>query len=318
MTLRRTIRHTLAAAGLLLAAAQAARPATAVPPSAGADGRSVPVREAATGRTPQRSGGMQRAATGRPADERTVGIAFYDVDRLYDTLPALFYNDEEYTPRGRLRWTAERYARKIRNTAAVIDSMALPVVALRGVENERVVRDLAAACRGDYSYLHRTLNSLDGMDFALLYYGDLFYPTRDEPGRRYLYVEGELGRDTVGLALCGDAHMAQWVVRDLRAERPHVKLIVLGRSDLPDPGRWGLRDATRRAEQAGRGTVRRGGRWQMRDRILADTALTTSEGDVFARRYLVDQKSGNPLTTYSRGVYRGGYGYSLPVFIYIR
>ena len=107
-------------------------------------------------------------------------------------------------------------------------------------------------------------------------------------------------------------------MRDLRTERPHVKLIVLGRSDLPDPGRWGLRDATRRAEQAGRGTVRRGGRWQMRDRILADTALTTSEGDVFARRYLVDQKSGNPLTTYSRGVYRGGYGYSLPVFIYIR
>ena len=174
MTLRRTIRHTLAAAGLLLAAAQAARPATAVPPPAGADGRSVPVREAAAGRTPQRSGGMQRAATGRPADERTVGIAFYDVDRLYDTLPALFYDDEEYTPRGRLRWTAERYARKIRNTAAVIDSMALPVVALRGVENERVVHDLAAACRGDYSYLHRTLNTLDGLDFALLYYGDLY------------------------------------------------------------------------------------------------------------------------------------------------
>ena len=220
--------------------------------------------------------------------QRPIGIAFYDVDRIYDTVPALFYDDADYTPEGRLHWTAERYARKIRNTAAVIDSMALPLVALWGVENEQVVRDIAAACRGDYSYLHRTLNSLDGMDFALLYYGDLFYPTRDEPGRRYLYVEGELGRDTVGLALCGDARMAQWVVRDLRAERPHVKLIVLG------------------------------GRWQMRDRILADTALTTSEGDVFARRYLVDQKSGNPLTTYSRGVYRGGYGYSLPVFIYIR
>ena len=58
--------------------------------------------------------------------------------------------------------------------------MALPLVALWGVENEQVVRDIAAACRGDYSYLHRTLNSLDGMDFALLYYGDLFYPTRDD------------------------------------------------------------------------------------------------------------------------------------------
>lgn len=106
--------------------------------------------------------------------QRPVGIAFYDVDRIYDTLPALFYDDADYTPEGRLRWTSERYTRKIRNTAAVIDSMALPLVALWGVENEQVVRDIAAACEGEYSYLHRTLNSLDGMDFALLYYGDLF------------------------------------------------------------------------------------------------------------------------------------------------
>ena len=318
MTLRRTIRHTLAAAGLLLAAAQAARPATAVPPSAGADGRSVPVREAATGRTPQRSGGMQRAATGRPAAERTVGIAFYDVDRLYDTLPALFYDDEEYTPRGRLRWTAERYARKIRNTAAVIDSMALPVVALRGVENERVVRDLAAACRGDYSYLHRTLNTLDGLDFALLYYGDLFYPHYAEPGRHYLYIEGTMGRDTVGLVLSADTRMSEWVVRDLRAERPGAKLLVLGRSASLEPARYGLRDATARAARAGRGTVRSRGRWVMRDRILADTAFTVVGGDVFARRYLLDPRSGSPMATYSRRVYTGGYGYSLPVFVHIR
>ena len=58
--------------------------------------------------------------------QRPIGIAFYDVDRIYDTVPALFYDDADYTPEGRLHWTAERYARKIRNTAAVIDSMALP------------------------------------------------------------------------------------------------------------------------------------------------------------------------------------------------
>ena len=247
-----------------------------------------------------------------------MGIAFYDVDRLYDTLPALFYDDSDYTPEGRLKWTPERYARKIRNTAAVIDSMALPIVALWGVENEQVVRDLSAACRGDYTYLHRTLNSLDGLDFALLYYGDIFYPIHDESGRRYLYVEGELGRDTVGLVLCADSRMAEWVVRDLREERPHAKLIVMGRAESFNTTAFGLRDATRRAEKAGRGNVRSAKKWRMRDRILADTALKTSEGDVFARRYLVDQKTGNPLTTYSRGVYRGGYGYSLPVFVYIR
>lgn len=80
--------------------------------------------------------------------QRPIGIAFYDVDRIYDTVPALFYDDADYTPEGRLHWTAERYARKIRNTAAVIDSMALPLVALWGVENEQVVRDIAAACPG--------------------------------------------------------------------------------------------------------------------------------------------------------------------------
>ena len=157
--------------------------------------------------------------------------------------------------------------------------MRMPLVALWGVENEAVVRDIAAACEGDYSYLHRTLNSLDGMDFALLYYGDLFEPLYDEPGRRYLYIEGLLYRrgkpmrrgsgrvvrptrtDTIGLVLCSDTRMAEWVVRDLREERPGVKLLVAGRtSSLPEPSgcathwsaRHGSGGATSAAGAAGR------------------------------------------------------------------
>ncbi|MFR4672852.1 MAG: hypothetical protein ACLT75_07455 [Alistipes putredinis] len=100
------------------------------------------------------------------------------------------------------------------------------------------------------------------MDFALLYYGDLFDPHYEEPGRRYLYIEGTLrfpaprtrrttGRpvrpsrtDTVGLVLCSDTRMAEWVVRDLREERPGVKLIVLGRTASLDAAAYGLRDAS--------------------------------------------------------------------------
>lgn len=254
------------------------------------------------------------AAFGRPP----VGIAFYDVDRLYDTLPALFYNDEDYTPDGRYGWNAERYERKIRNTAAVIDSMGLEIVALWGVENEAVVRDLAKSCRGDYSYLHRTLNSLDGMDFALLYFGDRFYPVHTETGRRYLYVEGELDGRRIGLALCGDNGTARWLVKDLRAEHPGVPLVVMGRTGRGGSAGYGMTDVMLRAEKAGRGNIRRAGRWEMRDRILVDTALNHSEGEVYVRRYLVDQKNGNPLRTYDRGRYRNGYGYSLPVFVHIR
>ncbi|HJC26509.1 MAG TPA: hypothetical protein H9760_02595 [Candidatus Alistipes stercoravium] len=264
----------------------------------------------------------QRPRTGiRPqTNDRRVqtGIAFYDVDKIYDTLPALFYDDEEYTPEGRRHWDTERYRRKIRNTAAVIDSMALEIVALWGVENEAVVRDLVAACRGDYTYIHRTLNTLDGMDFALLYYGDRFFPHYVEPGRRYLYIEGTLGRDTVGLVLCAENRMAEWVVRDLREERPSARLVVLGRSATMEPARYGLHDATARAERAGRGTIHSRGRWTMRDRILVDTCLETVAADVFARRFLIDPRSGSPLATFKGRVYCGGYGYSLPVFVYIR
>ena len=166
---------------------------------------------------------VPHAAAQRPQKPRT-GFAFYDADRLYDTLPSPFYDDADFTPQGRLKWDTERYRSKIQRTAAVIDSMALPLVALYGVENERVVRDLAAACRGDYSYLHRTLNTLDGLDFALLYYGDRFFPHRTEPGDRTLYVEGTLGRDTVGLLLVRDRRMLPWIIGELREERPQVRL----------------------------------------------------------------------------------------------
>lgn len=256
------------------------------------------------------------------SSRQPVGIAFWDVDRLYDTIPALFYNDDVYTPGGRLRWSAERYARKVRLTAAAIDSMALPIVALWGVENEAVVRDIVRTCRGDYAYLHRTLNSLDGMDFALLYYGDLFFPYRVEPGRRYLCIEGALRRagdvcDTLALVLSADERMTDWVVRDLRAERPGVKIVVLGRIGRRTAAAYGLRDATARAAAAGRGNIRRRGGWSMRDRIAADTSLHITGGDVFMRRYLVDRKAGTPLATYDGKRYRGGASRSLPVFGYI-
>lgn len=267
--------------------------------------------------------------------QKPVGIAYYDLDHLYDTIPALFYNDTKYTPEGKYHWNTERYDHRIRNTAAVIDSMALPIIALCEVENEEVVRDIVRTSKGDYTYLHRTLNSLDGMDFALLYYGDMFIPDYDEPGRNYLYVEGELRMlkdqralrrsttltyryERIGLLLVRDTRMAEWVVRDLREERPGVKIVVLGRSWSVDCAKYGLQDATLRAEQAGRGNVRSRRGWMMRDRILADTALTVCDADVFARRYLLDPKNGYPYPTFEKEHYKGGYSYALPIFVYIR
>lgn len=258
-------------------------------------------------------------ATARAQRQPALGIAFYDLDGLYDTIPALFYDDSDHTPRGRLAWDSGRYRRKIAHTAAVIDSMGLPLVALYGVENEAVVRDLSAACRGDYSYLHSTMNAFDGLDFALLYYGDLFRPLDVEQGRDYLCIEGVLRSDTLALVLSCDYRMARWAVRELRHDRPGLRLLVAGRTPHRDAARLGLGDLLRRAERAGRGNVRYpNGSWHMRDRILADTAFEVCGADVYARPFLFDERGIGPLPTYRREKYLGGFGFSLPIFIYIR
>ena len=63
------------------------------------------------------------------------GVAYYDVDKLYDTIPSKFYDDGDYIPEGRRCWSGERYAAKVRNIARVVDSLSMPVVVLYGVEN---------------------------------------------------------------------------------------------------------------------------------------------------------------------------------------
>lgn len=255
--------------------------------------------------------------TGGLRAQTRLGVAFYDTDHLYDTVPALFYNDEKYTPDGELHWTAARYDRKIAAIASVIDSLGMPLVGLAGVENEQVVRDLAARCTAPYCYLHRTLNTLDGLDLALLYYGDLFVPDRIETGWGYLLVEGELAGRPVAIVLSRQSRFVPGLLEELRERRPGVPLLAMGRTETVAPARFGLRDALRRAERAGRGNVRSRSGWRMRDRILIDTALQVAGGDVYARRRLFDERTSSPLPTYRRTRYVGGAGYALPVFAYL-
>lgn len=85
---------------------------------------------------------------------------------------------------------------------AVIGRMAMPLAEVYGVENEEVVK-AGRASDLPYSYVHA--NTLDGMDFALLYYADRFFTERIETGYGYLCVEGMLdGKPTAVLLTRGD------------------------------------------------------------------------------------------------------------------
>lgn len=246
------------------------------------------------------------------------GFVYYDVDRLYDTIPSPFYNDDRYTPEGRYRWNTERYHRKVAEIAAVVDSLAQPVVALYGIENEQVARDLSATTQGDYTYLHRTLNSFDGMEFALLYHADRFQPLNTRTARNTLIVEALFDRDTVTLLLTTDGRIAESLVKEARTRHPRRRCILAGRLADFSATRYGMRDVMAAAAARGHGTRLRNGLWEMRDRIVTDTLHDATEGAVYIRSYLLDAQQGAPLPTYSGNRYRGGRGRNLPIWCQFR
>lgn len=243
-----------------------------------------------------------------------IRFGYYDVDHLYDTARSLFYQDDDYTPEGRFRWDAERYSRKVRQVAAIIDSMRCDIVALYGVENEQVVRDLAITVEGDYSYLHRTVNSFDGMDFALLYFSDKCEPLRAEAKRSMLVVEARIGGDTVDIILGADPRFVRLEIEEVRSEHPGRRTVVGGKIASIDPSKYGLTDRLAPPARRGHGNRRRNEGWQMRDRIFTDTLKNCKEGAVLIRREWLDPNTTEPLPTYQSNRYRGGAGRFLPVW----
>lgn len=251
------------------------------------------------------------------AAQNQVGVAYYDADRLYDTIPSPFYDDSAYTPSGRYGWTGERYMRKVRAVAAVLDSMAMPLAVLAGVENEQTVRDIAVACRSEYSYIHRTLPTRDGLDMALLYFGDAFVTESIEAGRRVLTVMGRLAGCRTVIVAGYDAAEIEQAVAGARSSHPGAAVIAAGRCSGAKLGRYGVRDAVAAEERAGRGTVVERGEWRFGARMWVDTMFDSRAG-IYARRELLDEAGRAPAATFSGGKYRGGTGRELPFFVYLR
>lgn len=136
-----------------------------------------------------------------------VSVGFYNVENMCDTLPSMFYDDSEWTPEGRRQWNTERYDTKLRNIARVVDDAGFDVLGIAEVESEDVVRDLVMTLSDDYNYIHRTTSDSRGMDIALLYKGDKFYPERvrqipSGTSRGLLCVRGRLNGSTVNIVVC--------------------------------------------------------------------------------------------------------------------
>ncbi len=269
---------------------------------------------------------------------------------MFDTIPSPFYDDGEFTPP---RWNTKRYGRKIEQLTSVLDAMKADVVGLAEVENESVVRDLVMALETDYNYIHITSGDGRGIEQALLYKGDRFFPSaqrlqRSGMGREFLHVEGELMGEHVHIVVChlasnlNDTKLRERNMRALRSlvERilthdPAARVVVMGDmnstpgdklvrrvwGDLSQP--YGFVGTPHWADyEKGRGSYGFRERWLLYDWMLLSPALSR-EGDweagVYAREELAESYRGmkRPRRTFVGDNYLGGPSDHFPVWLVI-
>ncbi|MGB1216654.1 MAG: endonuclease, partial [Saprospiraceae bacterium] len=108
-----------------------------------------------------------------PEDTSIDRIACYNVENLFDTKDDANKNDSQFLPSGKNKWTQDRYEKKIKDIAKVINYMGVPgIMGLVEVENKNVLEDLIndpQLKEGDYKFVHEESPDYRGIDVALLY-----------------------------------------------------------------------------------------------------------------------------------------------------
>jgi hypothetical protein len=141
-------------------------------------------------------------------NDKSIRIAFYNLENFYDTFNDSLTLDDEFTPTGTKRWTYGRYAGKaerVYKTLAALGGWDLPsIVGFCEVENRVVLNRLIYETplgEAGYRVIHKDSPDQRGMDVAVLYRADRFilldqcwirinFPFTGEKTRDILYAKG--------------------------------------------------------------------------------------------------------------------------------
>ncbi|MFD2515259.1 endonuclease/exonuclease/phosphatase family protein [Pontibacter locisalis] len=144
-------------------------------------------------------------------------IAFYNVEKLFDTTNEPGTNDDAFTPNGEMNWTQEKYNRKIQNIASALANIGggegPAIIGISEIENQKVLQDLVNAeplRKRGYNIIHHDMPDEQGLDVALLYKPKVFKVSQQQPvkidygrsnytSRDILKVQGELQGQPVTL-----------------------------------------------------------------------------------------------------------------------
>lgn len=155
--------------------------------------------------------------------EQLYGVAFYNLENLFDTRHDEGKKDYEYLPDGRNKWDDEKYQAKLKNMSTVLSMLATDkllegpaVIGMAEVENNRVLQDLlkqpALADRG-YEMIHYEGPDERGVDCAFFYNPKIYTPTSsrlvpyrlmqptDRPTRGFLVIDGKLAGERVAFII---------------------------------------------------------------------------------------------------------------------
>lgn len=114
-----------------------------------------------------------------------VGIAFYNLENLFDTIPNNpLGRDLEFTPGGQRQWDTRKYQSKLHNLAYAISEFKTPttpmgpaIIGVSEIENRTVLEDLVAQPElrpWNLQVVHHDSPDLRGVDVGLLYNPRMF------------------------------------------------------------------------------------------------------------------------------------------------
>ena len=122
------------------------------------------------------------ATAAKPAGKKmqAAGIAFYNLENLFDTIPNNPENrDLEFTPDGKNQWDGRKYWSKIHNMAQAISQFTTrttpngpAIIGVSEIENRSVLEDLVAdpqISKWNLQIVHHDSPDARGVDVGLLY-----------------------------------------------------------------------------------------------------------------------------------------------------
>lgn len=124
-------------------------------------------------------------ASAQKTGTQVMGIAFYNLENLFDTIPNNpLGRDAEFTPNGSRQWNSQKYNEKIGNMARAISNFTTKttpngpaIIGVSEIENRSVLEDLVKdprLAKWNLQVVHHDSPDLRGVDVGLLYNPRMF------------------------------------------------------------------------------------------------------------------------------------------------